>query len=423
MRKKLKILQIIPTLDRCGAEKQMVLLATHLPKNEFDVEVVVLTRSGAFAEELANANISTTLIGKRLKFDPFALNRLKREIKQFQPDLVHTWLFAANAYGRKAAIDCGVPRIVAGERCVDQWKNWYHFYIDRRLARKTDRIVTNSEGVKNFYVKNGLPAEKFVVIPNAVLLPETKIDDLFSVPVNEIFEEIGVTNFEQEGDYLPVIDSEYDSERKTFLPIAPELRFRQTPFIIGIVARLWQQKQIKDLLWVFETLRFVNLNFHAIIIGDGPEREMLLRLRDQWQLSDRVHFLGQRNDVPRFMTHFDVLLNGSAYEGQSNSILEAMAMEIPVIATDIPGNNDLVIEGVTGLLIPDSGEDFRLRRRTFVEKILFLLENEELRKKMGTAAKTRIEENFSLDQMIRRHLELYQTLCTNHLPNPSFDSV
>ncbi|MDR3199473.1 MAG: glycosyltransferase [Planctomycetaceae bacterium] len=414
MSKRLKILQIIPTLDRCGAEKQMVLLATHLPKNEFDVEVAVLTRSGSFEEELAHAQIPTTLIKKRSKIDPFALNRLKQEIKRFQPDLVHTWLFAANAYGRKAAIDCGVLRIVAGERCVDQWKSWYHFYIDRWFAPKTDRIAANSEGVKDFYVKHGLPAEKFVVIPNAVVPPETTVGEAFSVSVNEIFEEIGVTNFEPTGDYLPVCDSEYDSERKTFRPVAPEFCFQQTPFIIGVVARLWQQKRIDDLLWIFETLKFVNLNFHAIIIGDGPERDILLRLRDQRQLSDRVHFLGQRNDVPRFMGHFDILLNNSVYEGQSNSILESMAMGIPVIATDIPGNNDLVVEGVTGLLVSDCGEDFRLRRRTFVEKILFLLENKELRKQMGTAAKTRIAEHFSLEQMIRRYSKLYQTLCINY---------
>ncbi|MDR2116773.1 MAG: glycosyltransferase [Planctomycetaceae bacterium] len=406
-----KILQIIPTLDRCGAEKQMVLLATHLPKDEFEVEVAVLTRGGAFEEELAEAKIPTTFIKKRLKIDPFALNRLKREIKQFQPDLVHTWLFAANAYGRKAAIDCEIPRIVAGERCVDQWKSWYHFCIDRWLAQKTDRIATNSEGVKDFYVKHGLPAEKFVIIPNAVLPPETTVESLRSVSLNEIFEELGVTNIEPAGDYFPICCSEYDSERKTFLPLSSELRFQQTPFILGVVARLWQQKRIDDLLWIFETLKFVNLNFHAIIIGDGPERDRLLRLRDQWQLSDCVHFLGQRNDVARFMQHFDVLLSSSAYEGQSNSILESMAMEIPVIATDIPGNNDLVVEGVTGLLVPDSGEDFRLRRRTFVEKILFLLENKELRKKMGVAAKTRIAEHFSLEQMIQRYSKLYQTVC------------
>ncbi|MDR1963148.1 MAG: glycosyltransferase [Planctomycetaceae bacterium] len=413
LHKKLKILQIIPTLDRCGAEKQMVLLASHLPKDEFDVEVAVLTRNGYYAEELAKNKIPTTLIGKRFKFDPLALSRLKREIRRFRPDLIHTWLFAANAYGRKAAIDCGVPHVVAGERCVDLWKSRYHFYIDRWLARKTDRIATNSEGVKDFYVQHGLPAEKFVVIPNAVLPFNPQTVKPFSA--NQILEEIGVSDLEPNRDYYPVFHSENDPEKQPFSPLTSEWCFRRTPFIIGVVARFWAQKRIKDLLWVFETLKFVHLNFHALILGDGPERDQLLRFRDQWKLSDRVHFLGQRHDVSRLMPIFDLLLSCSAYEGQSNSILEAMAAGVPVIATDIPGNRDLVIEGVTGLLVPDSGDDFRFRRRTFVEKTLFLLENSELRKKMGMAAQMRIAEHFSLEQMIRHHTELYQMLCSDSL--------
>jgi glycosyltransferase involved in cell wall biosynthesis len=401
-----KILQIIPTLDRCGAEKQMVLLATHLPKNKYEVEVTVLTRTGPYAEELAQAEIPTTLIGKRLKFDPFALNRLKREIRRFKPDLVHTWLFAANAYGRKAAIDCAVPSIVAGERCVDLWKNRLHFYIDRQLAKKTNRIAANSEGVKDFYVKNGLPPEKFVVIPNAVVSPEPLCNPPFKI--DELFEKLDISR-EPAGDYIPVFHSEYDPEIKSYRSLLLESRFRQTPLIIGIVARLWQQKRVKDLLWVFETLKFINLNFHAFIIGDGPERDDLLRCCDQWELSEHVHFLGQRNDVPRLMPCFDVLLSCSAFEGQSNSILEAMSFGIPVIATDIPGNRDLVVDGETGLFVPDCGEDFRRRRRTFVKQTLFLLENEELRKKMGIAAQKRIAEHFSLDQMIQRYDELYSS--------------
>jgi glycosyltransferase involved in cell wall biosynthesis len=147
-----------------------------------------------------------------------------------------------------------------------------------------------------------------------------------------------------------------------------------------------------------------------VIIGDGPERDRLLWCRDQWKLSDCVHFLGHRNDVASLIPNFDVLLSPSAYEGQSNAILEAMAAGVPVIATDIPGNRDLVIDGETGLLVPDGGDDFRLRRRSFVEKTLYLLEHVELRRRMGKAAKQRIAEFFSLDQMVRRYTELYREL-------------
>ncbi len=407
MSTKKKILQIIPTLDRCGAEKQMTLLAANLPKDEFDVGVIVLTRTGPYEKELQEANIPVTLIGKRAKFDPWAYLRLKKAIRRFQPDVVHTWLFAANAYGRQAALACKVPCIIAGERCVDPWKSSWHFAVDCYLARRTDGLVTNSSGVVDFYAAHGIPAEKFTVIPNAVVAPPLA-GKRFTA--NDILAELGIKNIPPSGDYHPVINSQHDFDTDMLKSVAPDAPSRQTPFIIGVVARLWPQKRIKDLLWVFETLKFVQLNFHALILGDGPERDELLRCRDQWKLSDRVYFLGHRNDTADIMASFDVLLSCSEYEGQSNSLLEAMSQGIPVIATDIPGNRDLVLDGQTGLLVPDCGEDFRRRRRTFVEKTLFLLENEMLRREMGTKAKAVLAENFGLDQMIARHVELYHTV-------------
>jgi glycosyltransferase involved in cell wall biosynthesis len=137
---------------------------------------------------------------------------------------------------------------------------------------------------------------------------------------------------------------------------------------------------------------------------------MLLRYRDEWGLSDCVHFLGHRNDVMRIMPNFDLLLNLSEYEGQSNSILEAMTLGIPVIATNIPGNCELVVDGETGILVQDSGNDFRKLRRDFVQKILSLLEDEPRRIKMGIAAKKRVAEYFSIEKMIERHVTLYKSL-------------
>ncbi len=164
----LRILQIIPSLDQAGAEKQMVLLATGLARPEFDVHVCALTRLGPLAEPLREGGIPVESIEKRWKVDPAAYYRLRRLIQRLQPDLVHTWIFAANSYGRQAALGAGVKHVLAGERCVDRWKAWHELAIDRHLARKTDWIVTNSSGVRDFYVEHGLPREKFVIIPNGI---------------------------------------------------------------------------------------------------------------------------------------------------------------------------------------------------------------------------------------------------------------
>ncbi len=378
---RLKILLIIPTLDRCGAEKQLTLLATHLPKERFDVRVVALTRGGPYEATLREAGVPVDIIGKTAKFSPRAYWRLKKIIRAFRPDLVHTWLFAANAYGRRAAFSLGVPAVVCGERCLDPWKASWQGWIDRRLEPKTDAFAVNSSGVVDFYVERGIPASKFVVIPNAVEAPATPPADAASKIA--LLKELG-------------------------LPFDPN----RLPFLIGLVARLWPQKRVKEALWAADQLKFARLDFYLLAIGDGPERESLLRYRDDLRVADRVRFLGERSDVSRLLPNFDVLWNCSAYEGQSNAILEAQSFGIPVVASDVPGNRDLVVPGETGVLIPEFDGD-RIRRRTALTRETFRLlkdENADRRRTLGAAAKKRVEREFSIDALISRHVELYERL-------------
>lgn len=358
-----RVLQIIPSLDRCGAEKQLMLLATGLPRDQFEVHVCALTRGGPYADPLERAEIPFTLIGKSWKVDPGAYLRLRRHIRALRPDIVHTWIFAANAYGRQAAFSAGVKHVVAGERCVDPWKQWHELTIDRYLARRTQRIVTNSTGVRDFYVQHGLPAQKFVVIPNGV------------APCSE----------------EPVAREE----------LLAELGLPDDARLIGAVNRLWPQKRVKDLIWAADLLKVVRPDTHLLIIGDGPQRWRLERYRGQVEISDRVHFLGQRSDVQRLMPNFDCLWLGSQYEGQSNAIMEAMAAGIPVVATDIPGNRDLVVPQRTGFLV-EVGD-----RADFARQTLVLLEDPEKARSMGEAGRQRIQTAFSVENMVQRHAQMY----------------
>ena len=147
----LKVLQLIPTLDRSGAEKQMVLLAKGLPRDRFRVEVAALTRLGPLEAELNAAGVPVTLIGKRFRLDPLALARLTRFLKAGSFDVVQTWIFAANTYGRIASRLAGVPVVVVAEMAVDQWKGSVERFVDRRLSTWCDRLVGNSNAVVDFY--------------------------------------------------------------------------------------------------------------------------------------------------------------------------------------------------------------------------------------------------------------------------------
>lgn len=363
----IRLLLIIPTLVRGGAEKQLTLLAKALPRDEFDVHVAVLTHSGPLESELADADIPVTVIGKHWKLDPLSFWRLLRHMRQLRPQIVHTWLFAANAYGRQAAFLAGVPQVIAGERCVDPWKSPLQLWIDRMLARKTDLIITNSSGVEEFYVSRGLPAEKFLIIPNGIAAaPRVE-----ATPRAALLNELG----------LP-----------------PGAR------LIGAVGRLWPQKRIKDLIWAADLLKSTRDDTHLLIVGDGPQRWRLERYREQNKVTDHVHFLGERDDVSRLMPHFDVLWLGSEYEGQSNAIMEAMACGVPVIATDIAGNRDLVVPDVTGYLVP-LGDRFEFTRRTH-----WLLDDEELRRRMGRAGQERMRSEFTVGKMVSRYAEAYRAL-------------
>lgn len=363
----IRLLHVIPTLVRGGAEKQLVLLAKGLPRDQFDVHVVVLTHSGPLEADLQQAGIPVTHIGKRWKIDPFAYLRLKREIQRIRPDIVHTWLFAANCYGRQAAFAAKVPHVIAGERCVDPWKTMVQLAIDRALAKRTDRIVTNSTGVKTFYASKGLPAEKFVVIPNGIEPPLS----LSPVPREALLAEFG-------------------------LPEGARL--------IGAVGRLWPQKRIKDLIWAADLVKCVRDNVHLLVIGDGPQRLRLERYSRQCESTDCVHFLGERNDVQRIMPHLDCLWLASGYEGQSNAVMEAMLAGVPVVVTDIPGNRDLVIPEQTGVLVKVGD------RAAFAQKTLTLLEDEALRQRMGEAGKKRMQTDFTVERMVQQHAELYREL-------------
>jgi glycosyltransferase involved in cell wall biosynthesis len=364
--KRVKICQIIPTLVQGGAEKQMSLLATHLDPKRFESHVIVLTHSGPLEATLRERGVHVHLIGKRNKLDPTALWRLTNHLRRLQPDIVHTWLFAANSYGRWAAHRARVPVIVAGERCVDPWKAWWHYAIDRRLLRLTSRLVTNTQAVSQFYAGHGIAASNFTVIPNAVLP-----SDRPRIGREELFQRLG----------LP-----------------PRAR------VVGAVGRLWTQKNYQDLIWAGEMLRVAHQDVYLVIFGDGPERERLLAFRDRSGSQDAVRLVGHRTDAAELMSGLDVLWNGSLYEGQSNTILEAMSLGVPVVASDIPGNRDLVAHGQTGYLYPleDLGALVRWTNR--------LLVDDEQRAVLGQQARVRTLQEFSLERMVQAHQELYEQL-------------
>ena len=362
----LRILFIIPTLDRSGTEKQLTLLATRLPRPEYSVEVCTLTRGGPYAEELAAAGVPVTVLGKRLKLDPVAAWKLSRQLARGRFHIVHTWLFAANWHGRALALLHRVPIVIASERCADRWKGTAELALDRWLAPRTDAIVCNSQAVARFYQSVGIDAGKLVVIPNGIP----------AGPLPTVSRAAVLAEFDVPGDAR----------------------------VLGFAGRLWPQKRVRDLIWVTEILRNIKENVYTLIVGDGPQRDSLVDYAAKVRIDHRVRFLGIRDDVPRLMAAMDVFVLPSEFEGMPNAVLEAMQAGLPVVASNIGGTDELVVDGETGFLVPVGDA------KQIASRINQLLDDDTLRSRLGTAGQRRVREQFAVEKMVQSHVRLYREL-------------
>jgi glycosyltransferase involved in cell wall biosynthesis len=365
----IKVLLLIPTLDHSGAEKQFALLAARLPRDEFDVHAVTLTRGGPYESMIRDAGIRLTNLNKRMKFDPLALWRLKSLLEAEKPDILHSWIFAANAYGRLVAGKKRRPKVLVSERCVDSWKSPWQLWLDRKQIGRTTRLVGNSQSVAEFYRSLGVPAEKLVVIPNGVEMPN-------GPPV--------------------------DRDR-----VLAEFQIPPGSRVVGFAGRLARQKRVRDIVWAMQLLKQLTDRVYLMVVGDGPERASLIELARHMACDHLVRFVGHRDDAARLIGLFNVFWLASDFEGMSNSMMEAMAAGVPVVASDIPPNRELLVDGQTGFLVK-VGDSVGMAQ--FTDRILA---DPALAKRLGEAGRERMRTNFSVERMVSLHAELYRQVVSD----------
>jgi len=299
----------------------------------------------------------------RGKWDLSVAWRLYRLLRRERPTILHTWMFHANVPGRLLGRLAGVPIIISSERTMGQEGRW-RYRLNRITAPLTDRVVCVSQQVADFVVQEvGIPQCKVVVIPNG----------------------IDLRNFK----YLPA-----KRQARAALGLPYELA------LIGTVARLNPVKRLDVLL---QALASVN-GVCAVIIGDGPERARLEALRKQLGLVERVRFVGQQSNVPEWLAAMDLFVLPSDWEGMSNALLEAMAVGLPVVATAVGGTPEVVVDGVTGLLVPPRDPE------ALAEAIIALLQDRERAEAMGRTGQERVERYFTVERMVQKTEALYEEL-------------
>jgi glycosyltransferase involved in cell wall biosynthesis len=189
-----------------------------------------------------------------------------------------------------------------------------------------------------------------------------------------------------------------------------ELGFPEDAFIAGYIGRLAMQKRVRDLIWAVETLRQIRPQLRLVILGDGPERSRLEEFAHAVGCAEYVRFLGHRDDALTWLSLFDAFCLASSFEGQSNSLMEAMAAGRAVVVTDIPPNRELVAPDETGLLVKP-GDSVG-----FMQQLRRLIDEPSLRERLGAAARERMQTVFSVSTMVERYVALYRDVMSAVTP-------
>jgi sugar transferase (PEP-CTERM/EpsH1 system associated) len=362
-----RIVQVIPSLQVGGLQKVVARLVTHLGES---AQHFVLTPAGDGPLRAAfPASVAIMALGDLPGSRKLNALRMARIFRAFKPDIVHSrnWTCIDAIIGARLA---GVPVIIHGEHGREaadpEGRSALRRKVRRALSPLVTRFVTVSRDLARWLVSEvGVPSRK----------------------VTQIYNGVDTAAFCPEG---------REAARQA-LGLPADI------VAIGTVGRL---DPVKDHRGLLEAFRRVAADDRAmlLIVGDGPCRADLDRQRRTLGLEQRVHLLGERPDVPVILRALDVFTLPSVGEGISNSILEAMATGLPVVATKVGGNPELVEPDVTGMLVAPQSPD------ALAAALQRYLADPMLVRKHGEAARQRVVREFGLERMLAAYETLYADL-------------
>lgn len=335
--------------------------------------VICLSARGPMADRLEALGVSVRLLGKKPGKDLMAYVRLRNLLRSLHPDIVHTYNIGALDTALSARM-AGVRHVVHAEHGRDatdpHGHNRKYRWLRRLLSPAINIFVAVSEDLSEWLAKDvGIPRKKVRLIYNGIDTEQYR-------PGN------------RETATLP----------GGFVPPGS--------VVIGSVGRLDPVKGFDVLLQAFARLcaSAQAPGPRLMIVGDGPERTALEDLANELGVAPRVWFAGQRDDVPRLLQAMDVYVCSSIAEGIALTIIEAMASGLPVVATRVGGNPELVVPEQTGSLVPASDPD------ALAQALDFSLAQPELLRAQGSAGRKRAQTHFSVDAMIADYCAVYDGL-------------
>lgn len=361
-------MHVVENLDRGGLERTVVDLIASQRDAGHECRVICLFKLGLLARELLASGVRVDACGKRPGLDLRALRRARALIRQSPDAVIHTHNAMAHYYAVLASLGLPVKcRINTRHGMGGRTRSGRQEWLYRQSLRGTDYAVAVCEAARQRFAADGMhPRRALLSVPNGIRLERFRPAD--DVARQSLVAELG-------------------------LPTGSR--------IIGTVGRLQPVKDHALLLRAFAKVRVQVPEAALVIVGDGPLRAALEAQAEQAGLSDAVRFMGDRHDVPRLLTGMEVFALTSTSEGYSVALLEACASSLPIVATDVGGNREIVRHGINGRLVP-SGDTAAI-----ATALIALLRGGEQAAAMGRAGYAWAQAEASFRTMAERYHGLY----------------
>jgi len=353
MGNKIKIGYLIGSSEIGGTEKMILTLAKHLDRKIFDIVFFCIKGEGKFIEKIRNENFKIYVLN--LKRNPFHFINLFLYLKRENLDILQSFLFAGNIIGRIYGKLLKIKFIISSQRSTEPWRKWYHWFIEKLTKNLPDIIISNSYSAREILIKKGkIPRKKIKVIPNGIEIPE-KIEKIKD----------------------------------------------EKHIIIGTVGNLRKAKGHFNLIEAAKIVveKFKNVRFY--IIGEGELKEAILEKIKKNGLDKYFVLTDFVENVFEYLKIFDIFVLPSLWEGCPVSLLEAMGFGIPCIASNVGDIPYIIENGENGFIVEKN--DYK----KMAERIIQLIENENLREKMGQKAREKVKKWYSFEEMVNSYASIY----------------
>ncbi|MFH1755960.1 MAG: glycosyltransferase [Candidatus Latescibacterota bacterium] len=368
------VVLVIDNLEYGGAQRQVVELANHIDPSQFDVHICSLSEYVPLADRMVDRERCLHVITKKWKYDVTVVPRLAKLLRRLNADIVHGYLFAAEIVARLAGRLARTPLIFGSERNTDYLLKRRQLIAYRLTRGCMDLLIANSNAGMQFdcllfgyrpsqcrVVHNGVDTQQFQPHDERALRREFDIGD---------------------GEYVVGMFASFKKQKNH-------------PLFFGAAKRVLQRLPQTRLLLVGDEL------YGGMYGSDDYKREMD-RMVDELDIRERCLFLGNRHDVERLYCMCDLTVLPSFFEGTPNVALESMACGVPVIATQVSDNAQIIPDGRVGHVIP-LGDEVAL-----CERICQLLEDNTRRRQMGQEARAWVESEFSIARLVDKTARVYQ---------------